>query len=248
MAMGSIRKSGAARARWGAVAALVVVSIVLVMRMYELRAAAASTTHASEGPLAVLGLAQCVVETCNDDWSAANGAGDVNVDAGGCATVRNMVRMSDLKANITGHWCKAWRAVQRCEDRRYRYFIFRDDDTRFDVHRLLSIALRSKAPVIASYKYRTRHIVTNWFLLDTHSHGACQNMRKWWAMARRHHPEHDQKYFNLLFKCGENGVLCLDKRVNILREVHCRSSLGPYRATARQACLRYQVQPRPHLL
>lgn len=191
---------------------------------------------------------RCVIETCNDDWSSINGAVDANIDAGGCSVVRNMVRMSDLKPNITGHWCKAWRAVQRCEDKRYRYFIFRDDDTIFDVHRLLDIAVKTRAPVIASYKYRSKHVVTNWFLLDTQSEAACAKVGKWWSLARRHHPEHDQTYFNHIFKCGVDGLHCLDKQVNELSEVHCRSSLGSYRDTARQACLRYQIKPMPHLL
>ena len=190
----------------------------------------------------------CIVETCNDDWTSTDGVVNVNQDNAGCSTLRSMLRMRELKPNITGHWCKAYRAVQQCDRKNYRYMIFRDDDTIIDIHRLLAIARRSKEGVVASYKADKKRIITNWFLVDTSNERACDKMRQWWALARWHHPEHDQLYFNRIFQCGKPGINCIDKRTGILNEVHCRSSLGNFRSLRRQACLRYQVKPRPELL
>jgi len=155
-------------------------------------------------------LPECVVDTCND-WHSADRLGDLNVDVGGCASVRHSLFMNTLKPNITGHWCKVWLAVQRCESRRYRYMVFRDDDTKFDI----------------------------W---------ACDNMRRWWNLAQKDYPENDQKYFNKLFKCGRHGLTCIDKRANLLNEIHCRSSLGSRRSIRRLNCMRYQLKPKKALL
>ncbi len=190
----------------------------------------------------------CMVNTCNDEWQATDGTVDANQDNAGCSSVRSMIRMKDIKPNVTGHWCKAYRAVQVCRQRRYRYYIFRDDDTKIDIFPLLDLARTTGADMIASYKAGTKRVVTNWFLLDTHSERACAKMRKWWSLARIDHPEHDQKYFNKILHCGKDGLYCIDKRDNLLNEVHCRSALGHWRHRKRQFCLRYQTKSVPRLL
>eukprot|EP00171_Calliarthron_tuberculosum_P002745 IDg2745t1 len=177
----------------------------------------------------------CVVETCNDDWRATDGLSLLNQDDAGCARVRSMRRMSDFGRNATAHWCKALRALRACERGIYRYFIFRDDDTIIDVAAILqTLTKRKEASLLASYKLVNKRIVTNWFAFDTQDARICARMRQWWDMRQVAHPEHDQKFFNILFKCGKDGVSCVDKRVNRFGEVHCRSSLGNFRSKRRQ--------------
>lgn len=190
----------------------------------------------------------CVVDTCNDDWAAIGGPGDTNIDTGNCNSIRHALKMSSLKPNITGHWCKAYLAAKRCASKRYRYMIFRDDDTKVDVPKLMALMADSDSDygLMASYRWRSKHLVTNWFVLDTQSEWACTVMKQWWDAAKRDHPEHDQKYFNKLVKCGDNNtesmLKCIDKYENLVDEVHCRSGLGSFRSTKRQACMRYQVE------
>jgi len=158
----------------------------------------------------------CVVDTCNDDWAAIAGPGDVNIDTGKCNSIRHALKMSSLKpkSNITGHWCKVYLANKRCESKRYRFMIFRDDDTKIDVPKVLDLMTNININItgttdyalMASYRWRSKHLVTNWFVLDTHSEWACTVMQKWWKAAVRDHPEHDQKYFNQLVKCTNNNT------------------------------------------
>lgn len=150
--------------------------------------------------------------------------------------------MQFLRPNVTGHWCKVYRAVQTCASQRYRYFIFRDDDTRINIVPLLELAHSTGAPLISSYKWETKHVFSNWFLLDTRRKTACAKMREWWALAQPAHPEQDQKYFDEIFTCGRPPLLCIDKREGLLSEVHCRSKLGPFTSWWRQECMRYQTE------
>lgn len=205
---------------------------------------AAAAVHALPTSL----LPNCVVNTCNNDWQGTDGAVNANQDNAGCSSVRSMLRMKLLRPNVTGHWCKAYRAVQMCNSQRYRYFIFRDDDTRIDVATLLALAHSTGASLIASYKGENSRAITNWFLLDTRSQAACAKMREWWALARPSHPEHDQKFFNSILTCGKPPLHCIDKREGLLNEVHCRSSLGSFRSLRRQECMRYQADMVPELL
>lgn len=193
----------------------------------------------------------CVVDTCSDDWDSPSQPININFDPLGCATVQHMVKPSEFSATdskITTHWCKVLLAQKRCADKRYRWMVFRDDDTIFDLRRVFEIAVQRNASLLASYDApHVKWMVTNWFLLDTHSPKMCEMVDKWWESRKFDYPEHDQKYFNHVFKCGTHGVECFDKFKNLVSEVHCRSSLG-YGTKARQSCMRYQIQPRKDLI
>lgn len=225
----------------------VVLAVHIILDLSELRELGESLTGERKPVIVTPQLPSCVVDSCTDFWDGPGGPADVNMDFGGCAHVRHMVNMSTLKANISAHWCKAWLAAERCRSRRYRWMLFRDEDTILDVPKLIDVGVQSAAPLIISKKSNNR-VVTNWFLLDTYNENVCSNIQRWWGSAVRDHPEHDQKYFNLIFRCGVNGTLCFDKTKNLFQEVHCRSSLGRASDRKRQSCMRYQIETQPHLL
>ena len=221
-----------------------VVVCVLVVSEVNMRAILRSGGDAQPPPLP-----QCVVDTCTTQWDAPAGPTDVNMDFGGCAHTMHMVDMGRIKPNVTGHWCKAWLAARRCRDRRYRWMVFRDDDTKLDVPRLLELGVRQRAAVVVPMTPKLRqYITTNWFLLDTHDAAACAAVDRWWAAAQFDHPEHDQKHFNHFFRCGRDGTHCVSKYDNNLNVVHCRSKLGRIGTAARQRCMRFQIDTVPELL
>lgn len=230
--------------------ALILVQILALMTIaYKLSAAHVTPPPVNDAAMLQALRPRCVVQTCTSIWGATTSVVDTNQDNAGCSTVRSMVNITAAYGRPAGgHWCKALRAVKACDSRRYRFFVFRDDDTIVDVAAVLDELVQSRMPLLASYKSHKKRIVTNWFAFDTRNRSVCDRMRRWWKERRYFHPEHDQYFFNDFFKCGVDGVHCVDKREGKMGEVHCRSSLGPYHAKRRQECMRYQIHPKPELL
>ena len=100
------------------------------------------------------------MDTCNDQWHWMNGASHVNMDTGSCNVVKNSIRMNTIKKNLTGHWCKVYLAKQRCRRKNYRFMIFRDDDTKINVNKVLKEARKSSSQFLVSYKARNKRVMS----------------------------------------------------------------------------------------